>query len=85
MDAIVAYLDERWSRREVESFYKGYKNRRILSYRPEAYPLSEKSGGYRRYVLTSQTTIFYKFEDDTNIIRYVFDTRQDSNGLSLEE
>lgn len=85
VDSIVTYLESRWSQQEADAFIETLQEKEtVLSYYPEAYPMSGKSGGYRRCVVTKQITIFYKFENEVVIIHHVFDTRQDPDKLNLE-
>jgi plasmid stabilization system protein ParE len=80
---IMAYLIENWSQKEVDHFIDKLQQREILlSHQPKAFPLSQKGGNYRRSVLTSQISIYYKFEDETIKIQSVFDTRQDPDKLN---
>lgn len=84
VDSIVTYLEKHWSQREVNDFLDILQEQEtILSYHPKAYPLSEKSGNYRQCVVTKQVTIFYKFEGEAIMIRYVFDNRQNQEKLDL--
>jgi len=79
--SIITYIENKWGKREADNFLENLRSKeRILSFYPEAFTLSE-STGYRRCVLTEQTSIIYKFENESVIIHSVFDNRQNPDKL----
>lgn len=83
--AIIDWLDEQWTQREVNTFLKRLAEaERLLSKFPKAFPSTENGDGYRRLVLTKTVVIYYKSEGENVKIRTVFDTRQDPDKLNLD-
>lgn len=82
VDAVLDYLENNWSEREVSNFITKLQERiSLISEQPKLFPKSELIEGARRSVLTKQITVYYRLYSQQIEIIYVFDTRQDPDRL----
>lgn len=82
VDAVLDYLENNWSEKEVSNFIiKLQECISLISKQPKLFPKSELIEGARRSVLTKQITVYYRLYSQQIEIIYVFDTRQDPNKL----
>ena len=80
---IVDYLQSEWTEREVGSFLKRLKNfEKIAERLPNAFPESDSKTGYRKAVISKQTSIIYRLDSKMVRVYTVFDNRQDPAKLS---
>lgn len=80
----VKYLEQHWTITEIDNFLATVKEHEAnLSYNPEMYPLSLRYEGYRKCVITKQTTIYYKIESNQVIIHAFWGNRQKPDNLNL--
>ena len=81
--AIAEYLEYKFSlkvRNEfIEKLEKGFE---MICTNPEVFPKSEVNPNQFRFVLTKQTTIYYKFNNKEVRILALFDTRQKPSKIS---
>lgn len=75
--AITNYIEAKFSlkvRNEfIEKLKKGFE---VIQSNPEFFPKSEVNSNQFRFVLTKQTTIYYRFNTKEIRILALFDTRQ---------
>ncbi len=84
LDAIIEYLQNRWTAKEISNFFKKLDKRiDIISRNPHAYPDIDLKSGLRRSVLTEQTSIYYEIKTDSVVILSLFDNRKDPDSLKL--
>ena len=85
LENILNYLETEWSPKVKREFIgkldSGLKH---LVQFPESHPKSDTKKGLQRFVLTKQTTIYYKFNSKSIFVVTLFDTRQDPGKLKLE-
>ena len=85
LDAIILYLEARWSERELRSFF-GKLDESIEHIRknPDVHKRSERKQDTREYQLAPQTTIFYTFDDKVVTILLLWSNRMDPGRLKNE-
>jgi len=78
LEEILDYLNERWTQKEIDKFKnKLNKQLEIISRFPTIFPVSNYNPNLRKAVLSKQTTIFYKIQDNIIYLAYLFDNRKD--------
>jgi plasmid stabilization system protein ParE len=78
LEEILDYLNERWTQKEINKFKnKLNKQLEIISRFPTVFPISNHHPNLRKAVLSKQTTIFYKIQDNIIYLAYLFDNRKD--------
>jgi plasmid stabilization system protein ParE len=78
LEEILDYLNERWTQKEINKFKnKLNKQLEIISRFPTIFPVSNYHPNLRKAVLSKQTTIFYKIQDNIIYLAYLFDNRKD--------
>jgi plasmid stabilization system protein ParE len=81
---IIDYLEQRWTQKEIKKFAKLLdKQLHLIKENPLIFPISNRSKGIRKAVLSKQTTIYYLIDSDKIFLLTLFDTRQDPNKLNL--
>lgn len=81
---IIDYLQKNWTMKELQSFIKKLDNLiDSISVNPEMFRKARKDSNYRRCVLSKQTTIYYKFEDEKVLIQALWDNRRNPEDLNL--
>mgnify|MGYP006293663035 CR=1 FL=1 len=82
LKAIIEYLERRWTEREIRKFAKLLdKQLNLIQSNPLLFPESDKSKGLRKSVLSKQTTIYYRINNDGIRIITLFDNRQQPGKL----
>jgi len=85
LDKLLKYLESHWSLTVKNNFIikmdKAIKQIRIF---PESSQKSETEKGLHQFIVTKQTSIFYKFDSKTIQIITIFDNRMDPNKLKEE-
>jgi len=77
LESIVTYLETNWTEKELKKFFqKLEKQLLILSFFPEAYPISVKKKKVHRCVLAKNHTIYYTIENEYLVLLSIFDTEQ---------
>jgi len=85
LEKLIEYLEIKWSEKVKDEFIKKLdKALRILKNKPESSPESEILKGLHKCVVTKQTTVFYKFDDNHLFVVTIFDTRQEPKKLNKE-
>ncbi|CAN5165380.1 hypothetical protein BH23BAC2_BH23BAC2_27260 [soil metagenome] len=85
LEKLFNYLLENWSVKIKTDFIKKLdKNISLIKSHPESFPKSEKDPNLRKCVVTSQTTLFFKFNDNEIRILTIFDNRQNPDKLKTE-
>lgn len=83
--SIAEYIEAKFSvkaRNEfVEKLEKGFE---MIRLNPEMFPKSEINPNRFRFVLTKQTTIYYRFNNSEIRILALFDTRQNPNKIKKD-
>jgi plasmid stabilization system protein ParE len=76
-DAIVTYLKDNWTKKEILRFLRALKNfENLVSKYPEIYPESQFKAGFHKAVILKQVSIIYSFANDIIKIHIIFDNRQ---------
>lgn len=82
LEEILDYLNKRWTPKEINRFKnKLIKQLEIISGFPTIFPLSNYHPNLRKAVLSKQTTIFYKIQDNIIYLAYLFDNRKDIRNI----
>ena len=85
LEKIFDYLEKEWSENVKQNFIKKFDDTvQFISSFPEATEKSNFKKGLHRCVVTSQTTIYYQFNDFEIQIVTIFDTRMNPNRLKQE-
>ncbi len=75
---LIDYLEKNWSDRVVDNFLaKLTKSMDTMSIMPFGYPESVSYKGLRRCVVTPQTSIFYRVNNEEIEIMAIIDNRSD--------
>ena len=78
LEEILDYLNERWTQKEINKFKdKLNKQLELIIKFPKIFPVSNFHPDLRKAVLSKQTTIFYKIQDNIIYLAYLFDNRKD--------
>nr|NQU91434.1 type II toxin-antitoxin system RelE/ParE family toxin [Bacteroidota bacterium] len=81
--AIIDYLEYRWTNKEIKKFSQLLVHQLyLIEQNPFLYPLSDRSNGLRKSVLSRQTTIYYQIIGNEIHIITLFDNRQNPNKIS---
>jgi len=76
LKGIIEYLEHRWTKREIRKFSQLLdKQLKLIEENPFLFAESEKLEGYRKSVLSRQTTIYYRISDFEVHIISLFDNR----------
>ncbi|MBD3183537.1 type II toxin-antitoxin system RelE/ParE family toxin [Candidatus Poribacteria bacterium] len=82
LEKLLAYLENEWSLK-VKSEFIEKLDRCVLqiSKHPESCPVSEEFPGLYKFVVTKQTTLYYRIEEKEIQVITFFDNRQDPKKL----
>jgi len=84
LSQILDYIDEKWTERELKNFAVLLeKNISIIVSFPYIFPASSQNSNVRRCVVSKQTSLYYKVEEDRIVILSLFDNRQNPSALKL--
>ena len=79
---IFEYLEHRWTEREIRNFARLLdKQVNLIQSNPEIFPSTKISSRLRKSVLSKQTSIYYRVDNDEVRIVTLFDNRQTPNKL----
>ena len=82
---IAEYIEAKFSRKFRNEFIeKVNKAFELIRSNPEIFPKSEINANRFRFVLTKQTTIYYRFNNSEIRIIALFDTRQNPNKIKKD-
>ena len=85
LENLLEYLETAWSLKVKKDFVKKLDSGLLhLSQFPESHPESNVKKGLHKFVLTKQTTVYYKFNTRSLFIVTLFDTRQNPDKLKRE-
>lgn len=85
LKGILDYLENRWTKREIKKFAQLLdKQLKLIEGNPYLFAESDKSKGFRKSVLSRQTTIYYRINKFEIRIITLFDNRQNPNKLILK-
>ena len=85
LERLFKFLLEKWSPKVKSEFIKKLdKNIGIIKDSPEIFPESKNKPGLHKCVITKQTTLYYRYDDNKIIIVTLFDTRQNPKKLKKE-
>jgi len=83
LDALFNYLENNWSVKvKINFIQKLDKNISLIKTQPESFPVSLKAKGLHKCVITKQTTLFYRFDDEKIKIVTIFDSRQNPKSFN---
>lgn len=84
LNQILNYLEENWTPKEIKKFAKLLdKKLNLISNNPDLFQVSKKSNNIRKSVISKQTSLFYKVENDTIYLITLFDNRKDPKSLKI--
>ena len=82
--AIRKYLEENWTQKEIQQFFRKLEHIvSLLATYPKLFQETQARKNVRRCVVSSQTTLYYKFDGQRVEILFLFDTRQDPDKLEI--
>lgn len=82
LESILHYLENEWPPNITGSLKKRLiKTINLLKKFPDLGTESSLKKGIRRFVMSKQISIFYEIYNDTMIIHYLFDNRQNPGGI----
>ena len=82
-ELIIAYLDENWSQKQVNTFIdRTDEVINFISQNPRQYAYSNKKGIFRA-VVTSQISLYYQIKSEEVELLIFWDTRQYPNKLKI--
>lgn len=85
LEDLFDHLIEKWSYKvKAEFLQKLDRSIEIIKEQPEIFPESQKEKGLRKCVITKQTTVFYRFDNEKIKIVTIFDTRKDPKKLKKD-
>ena len=80
--ALLEYLELNWSIKVRNEFEEKLDSCiKTLSLMPESCPKSEGRKKHHKCVVTKQTTVFYRFDEEKIDITLIVDTRQDPKNI----
>ena len=85
LEKLLEFLELEWSAKVKDNFIKKL-DRSIAQIRkyPESAPQSETIKGLHRFVITKQTTLYFRFDSTTIKVAAIFDTRQHPDKLKKD-
>jgi plasmid stabilization system protein ParE len=84
LKAILTYLAEKWTEKEIRNFATRLDKRlHLIATNPRLFPMTTKRKSVRKSVLTRHTVIYYKSEGHLVTIITLFDPRQKPSRLKL--
>ena len=84
LENLFEYLVKEWSKKVKKDFVEKLDSSiEIIKNQPKIFE-SKKGNGLRRYVITKQTTLCYRYNSKRINIVTLFDTRQNPNKLDKE-
>jgi len=82
LQAIIEYIENRWTERELNHFSKLLDdNLKLIQSNPKLFPKVEKFHTLRKNIISSQTSIYYKITDNEIHLISLFDNRQNPDKL----
>lgn len=83
--SIAEYIEAKFSVKARNEFVEKLENGfEMIRLNPEIFPKSEINSNRFRFVLTKQTTIYYRFNSSEIRIIALFDTRQNPNKIKKD-
>ncbi len=81
---ILDYLEKQWTNMELRKFATLLeKNLSIITLFPRIFPASTQNNSVRRCIVSKQTSLYYKVEQDKIIVLSLFDNRRNPSTLQL--
>ena len=85
LNELFEYLENEWSAKaKIDFIDKLDRILKLIKSNPESFQKSELVKGLHQCVITSQTTIYYRYDNDFVYIVTLFDNRQDPRKLKRE-
>lgn len=85
LENILFYLEKRWTAKEIRKFATLLdKKIDLLQQNPLMFPEVKKPEGLRKLVLSKQTSIYYKIQNQKIKIITLYDNRKNPNNLLKE-
>jgi plasmid stabilization system protein ParE len=85
LEKLLEYLESEWSLKVKKEFIKKLdKSLYLIQDNPESFQKSVIVKGLHKCVITKQTTIFYRYDNEHIYIVTLFDNRQNPNKLKRE-
>ena len=85
LEKLLDYLEKEWSAKVKEDFIEKFdKAVKIIQNNPLTFQKSEIVKGLHMCIISKQTTVYYRFDDECVYIVTFFDNRQNPDRLRLE-
>ncbi|MFA4851096.1 MAG: type II toxin-antitoxin system RelE/ParE family toxin [Bacteroidales bacterium] len=86
LSRIIDYFETTWSEKELRKFFQRLeKTLQLIAKNPQLFRLTNRRKNVRKCVFSRQTSIYYKFENDTLYLITLFDNRQDPKKLKISK
>lgn len=77
LSRIIDYLETNWTDKELRKFFRKLeKTLQLISQYPQIFPVTHQHKNIHKCVLTKQTSIYYRFQNDKIFLITLFDNRQ---------
>lgn len=85
LDELLEYLENEWSEKVKINFIdKLDRKLKLIKSNPESFQKSDVVKGLHQCVITSQITIYYRYDNDFVYVVTLFDNRQNPDKLTRE-
>ena len=85
LEKLLFYLENEWSLKDKNNFIAKFdRSLSLLIKNPDSFPKSEIMNGLCKCIITKQTTVYYRFDDENIYIITIFDNRQNPKKLQKE-
>jgi plasmid stabilization system protein ParE len=82
LESILGYIEKEWTQKEVEKFKKRLRQvLKLISINPNLFPKSQYNEQLHKAVLSKQTIVFYKTEENRIYLVYLFDTKRNPKDI----
>ena len=82
LESILGYIEQEWTLKEVEKFKKRLRQvLKLISINPNLFPKSQYNKQLHKAVLSKQTIVFYKTDENRIYLVYLFDTKRNPKNI----
>lgn len=82
LESILAYIEQEWTLKEVEKFKKRLRQvLKLISINPNLFPKSQYNKQLHKAVLSKQTIVFYKTDENRIYLVYLFETKRNPKNI----
>lgn len=82
LESILGYIEQEWTLKEVEKFKKRLRQvLKLISINPNLFPKSQYNKQLHKAVMSKQTIVFYKTDENRIYLVYLFDTKRNPKNI----